>query len=99
MTLTMRKLTVYVVFRLNYNRPDSNLHSFVSFENCRFITIYFTMWCRGARPTKSCIPAQVTHLLCCRFSTILDVPSGSQVQFGSAFPAPFYSLLYWTLST
>jgi len=36
MTLTMRKLTVYVVFRLNYNRPDSNLHSLVSFETRRF---------------------------------------------------------------
>jgi hypothetical protein len=36
MTLTMRKLTVYIVFRLNYNCPDSNLHLFVSFETRRF---------------------------------------------------------------
>ena len=41
----MRKLTVCVVFRLNYNIPDSSLHSLVSFETCRFIA---TLLCGGA---------------------------------------------------
>ena len=36
--------------------------------------------------------AQVTQFLCCRFSTFLDAPSGNQVQFGSAFPAPILQL-------
>ena len=63
MTLTMRKLTVYVVFRLNYNRPDSNLHSLVSFETRRFITISIYQWRRGARPRSISIP------VCSRFPT------------------------------
>ena len=80
----MRKLTVYVVFRLNYNRPDSNLHLLVSFETRRF-HYDFTMWRRGARARVS-----VQLSLCCRFPTLFTLirPPGNQFSLDSAFLAP-----------
>jgi hypothetical protein len=81
-------------FRLNYNRPNSNLHLLISFETSFSLRFHFTVWCCGARPRFISTQCAVVSW------QPLDAPSSCQVSVWIVpFWLPFHSLLYWTLST
>ena len=92
MTLTMRKLTVYVVFRLNYNLPDSNLHCSPHSRLVVFIA------------TLPCGVAARAHMSLCSVPCAADSqpftlirPPGNQFSLDSAFWLPICTLLLDTL--